>query len=133
MPVVLRCLLKTAEYGWRDRVNFFRGIFASMRLLWPQILAIDLPRQVPELRVPVYFVEGRHDWEAPSVLAERYLEALRAPRKELVWFERSAHLVNVEEADAFNAFFVERLLPETRGLRPGGQVPSTGPAGAPKN
>jgi pimeloyl-ACP methyl ester carboxylesterase len=63
--------------------------------------------------VPVYFLEGRHDHEAPSVLAERYHQALRAPSKTLVWFEDSAHFVNTEEADAFNRFFVDRLLPET--------------------
>jgi pimeloyl-ACP methyl ester carboxylesterase len=81
--------------------------------MWPQILSIDLIEQVPELKVPVYFLEGRHDYEAPSILAERYCDVLVAPRKTLVWFERSAHFLNVEEADAFNRFFLERLLPET--------------------
>ena len=113
MFVLLGCLLKATEYSWPDRINVFRGIFASMRLLWPRILSIDLMEQAPELKVPVYFLEGRHDYEAPSALAERYCRALRAPRKTLVWFESSAHFVNTEEADAFNRFFVDRLLPET--------------------
>jgi pimeloyl-ACP methyl ester carboxylesterase len=95
-----------------DRFNFFRGIFASMDLLWPQLMAVDLPRQVPELRVPVYFLEGRHDHEAPSSLAAQYLTSLVAPRKRLVWFEHSGHFVNTEEAGAFNRFFVDVLLPE---------------------
>jgi pimeloyl-ACP methyl ester carboxylesterase len=113
MLVLLGALLRAREYTWRDRVNVFRGVFAAMRLLWPQILSIDLFAQAPELEVPVYFLLGRHDHEAPAALAERYFEALRAPRKALVWFERSAHFVNTEEADAFHRFFVERLLPET--------------------
>jgi pimeloyl-ACP methyl ester carboxylesterase len=111
--ITLRCLLKATEYSWPDRINVFRGIFATMRLMWPQILSIDLMEQAPELKVPVYFLEGRHDQEAPSVLAEQYFQVLRAPRKTLVWFEKSAHLVNVEEAEAFNQFFIERLLPQT--------------------
>ena len=114
--IVLRCLLKATEYSWRDRVNYFRGIFASIRLMWGQILSIDLMKQAPELKVPVYFLEGRHDYEAPSVLAERYFQVLEAPRKTLVWFENSAHFVNTEEAGAFNRFFVDRLLPETQRL-----------------
>ena len=64
--IVLGCLLKATEYSWPDRINFFRGIFASMRLMWPQILSINLMEQAPELKVPVYFLEGRHDYEAPS-------------------------------------------------------------------
>ena len=110
MFVVLNALLRTREYGWVDRINFFRGIFASIDLLWPQIMSINLFEQAPELDVPVYFLEGRHDHEAPSVLVEQYHRALVAPRKRLIWFERSAHFVNTEEADAFNRFFVDELL-----------------------
>ena len=121
MFIVLDCLLRTREYGWLDRINFFRGIFASMDLLWPQVLTINLLEQAPELDVPVYFLEGRYDHEAPSVLAERYYRALVAPSKRLIWFERSAHFVNVEEAGAFNRFFVGELLAD------GGQARSSHP------
>lgn len=114
MPTLMRSLYAASEYGWLDRVNVFRGVFTGMRLLWPQILELDLRTRAPGLEIPVYFLLGRHDWEAPSVLAAQYFELLRAPRKDLVWFERSAHFVNTEEPDAFNSFFVDRLLPETR-------------------
>ena len=49
-------------------------------------------------------MEVRHDYEVPSVLSAKYFEALKAPRKQLVWFERSAHLPNTEEKDKFNEF-----------------------------
>jgi pimeloyl-ACP methyl ester carboxylesterase len=101
MGMVLRSLLISREYGLRDRVNVFRGIFGSMQLLWPQLLEVDLFEQVPELQVPVFFMEGRHDWEVPSVLSARYFEALRAPSKRLIWFESSAHLPSAEELDRF--------------------------------
>jgi pimeloyl-ACP methyl ester carboxylesterase len=110
---LLRGLIGSSEYSWPDRINVFRGIFANMRLMWPKILDVDLRVQAPELKIPVYFLEGRHDYEAPAVLAEQYLKALKAPSKTLIWFERSAHFVNTEEADSFNRFFVERLLRET--------------------
>lgn len=113
MSTLLRGLIGSSEYSWHGRINVFRGIFANMRLMWPKILDIDLMIQAPELEVPVYFLEGRHDYEAPAVLVERYLQMLKAPRKELIWFERSAHFVNTEEADCFNRFFIDRLLPET--------------------
>ena len=63
------------------------------------------------MEVPVWFCLGRHDYEVPAPLAARYLDALRAPRKELVWFEDSAHLPNTEERGTFNAFLVEQVLP----------------------
>lgn len=113
MSTLLRGLIGSSEYSWPGRINVFRGIFANMSLMWPKILDINLMTQAPELKVPVYFLLGRHDYEAPSVLAERYFEALKAPRKTLIWFERSAHFVNTEEPDSFNQFFIDRLLRET--------------------
>jgi len=114
MCTVLRGLLASSEYSWPDRINVFRGIFANIRLMWPKIASIDLRALVPELGVPVYFLEGRYDYEAPAIPAELCLQQLRAPRKELILFERSAHFVNTAEAVMFNRFFVDRLVQQTR-------------------
>jgi pimeloyl-ACP methyl ester carboxylesterase len=124
MPTFLRALLSTTEYGWPERLDVFRGVFHAMDTLWPQILSLDLERQVPALGVPVFLLEGRHDWEAPSVLAARWFEKLEAPRKELVWFERSAHFVNTEEPEAFHAVLIERVRPVATRVRPSGSVPA---------
>jgi len=45
------------------------------------------------------------------VLSARYFEALRAPRKQLVWFEDSSHMPNTEERDKFNRFMIDTVLP----------------------
>ena len=85
-----------------------------MRLLWPELFRVDLFESVPEIKVPVFLMEGRHDHECPSEIAERYFGALRAPAKELIWFDRSAHLPNAEERDRFNKIMVQEILPIAR-------------------
>jgi pimeloyl-ACP methyl ester carboxylesterase len=112
--VVLRNLVLSTEYTLLDRIAFFRGIFRSVRLLLPELLRTDLFVQAPRLEVPVYFCLGRHDQEVPAALSERYFQALSAPAKNLIWFERSAHMCNTEEPEAFNAFMVETVLPSLR-------------------
>ena len=104
-------LLFSREYTLADRVNVFRGILGSMRLLWPKLLGVDLFDSVPEMKVPVFLIEGRHDYECPSEIAERYFDALRAPAKELIWFNQSAHLPHAEERDLFTKVMVEKVLP----------------------
>ena len=48
--LVLSGLVISPEYTCTDRVNVLRGISASMRLLWPQLLEIDLFEMIPELQ-----------------------------------------------------------------------------------
>ncbi len=109
--VVCKSLVFSREYTLADRVNFFRGIFRSVALLHANLAATNLFAEVPGVQVPVFFCLGRHDYEVPSVLAARYFDALEAPRKQLIWFERSAHLPNNEERDKFNRFMIETVLP----------------------
>jgi pimeloyl-ACP methyl ester carboxylesterase len=109
--VVLKNLVFSREYTMVDRINFFRGIFQSVRALYPELSLTDLFVEVPEVRIPVYFCLGRHDYEVPSVLSAKYFEALHAPRKQLVWFERSSHMPNTEEKDKFNEFMINTVLP----------------------
>ena len=121
---VVNGLLFSREYNLTDRVNVVRGILGSMRLLWPELLQVDLFESAPEIKVPVFLIEGRHDHECPSEIAERYFNALKAPTKELIWFDRSAHLPNAEEPDLFNKIMVAKVLPiaarhSTQLLEPG--------------
>jgi pimeloyl-ACP methyl ester carboxylesterase len=108
---VLTNVLLSTEYTLRDRVNVFRGIFDSVEALVPELVRTDLFVEVPEVAVPVFFCLGRHDFEVPSTLSAQYFEALRAPRKVLVWFEHSAHMPNTEERDTFNDFMLRSVLP----------------------
>ncbi len=109
--VVFRNVLLGSEYGLADRINFFRGIFRSLDALLPELYRIDLFAQVPEVAVPVVFCLGRHDHEVPSELSARYFDALVAPRKQLVWFERSGHMPNTEEPEKFCDVMVREVLP----------------------
>ena len=43
----------------------FRGVLQSVRALYPELSRIDLFVQVPEVKIPVYFCLGRHDYEVP--------------------------------------------------------------------
>jgi pimeloyl-ACP methyl ester carboxylesterase len=109
-PVVLGSLLRSTEYTLADKINFFRGIFKTVGLVFPELMKINLMEQAPELKIPVYFVLGRHDHEAPSFIAEKYFNVLKAPRKELIWFENSAHMPNIEENKKFTDFLINRVL-----------------------
>jgi pimeloyl-ACP methyl ester carboxylesterase len=61
----------------------------------------------------VYFLIGRHDINAPTYLTEEYFKVLKAPQKEIIWFEHSGHNPWVDESEKFMEVIVNQILPET--------------------
>jgi pimeloyl-ACP methyl ester carboxylesterase len=102
--------IASPEYGLYDKVNYVRGLMATMDVVWPQLWSVDLREQAPRLEVPVYFLEGRHDVNAPPEFAEDYLQRLEAPHKELIWFEHSGHSPWVDEAGKVVDVMVNKVL-----------------------
>ncbi|HHU05312.1 MAG TPA: alpha/beta hydrolase [Clostridiales bacterium] len=93
--------LISSEYGLLDKINFFRGLVRTYNHVYQQLYSIDLRRDYTRLDVPVYFLLGRHDVNAPTVLAEEYFEVLDAPEKGIVWFENSGHSPWINEPEKF--------------------------------
>ena len=102
--------LAAPEYGLVDKVNYVRGLLSTMNNLWSKLWEIDLREQVTAVAVPVFFLEGRHDVNAPPELVEDYLQILDAPHKELIWFEHSGHSPWVEEPDKVVDVLVTKVL-----------------------
>lgn len=106
-----RVFLEGPEYSLVDLPPLFRGFRFSLDAMWAEVSAMDLNVLAPALEVPVFFLLGRRDHWVPARISAAYLEALRAPAKTLVDFERSGHEPFVDEPEAFNAAMFERVLP----------------------
>jgi pimeloyl-ACP methyl ester carboxylesterase len=95
-------LLSAPEYTPLDVVGALRGMRFVQQHSLPQLAGLDLRKQLPGLAVPIYMLEGRHDYAAPPALAEEYARRLHAPAgKHLIWFDRSAHMPHFEEPERF--------------------------------
>lgn len=94
-------MLRTDEYAWPDLLKIGPGTKISFNGLWSEIFNTNLFVQIPELKVPAYFFVGKHDYNTSSKLAAQYFQLLKAPKKELVWFENSGHNPMFEEPDKF--------------------------------
>jgi hypothetical protein len=67
----------------------------------PELVSLDLVRNLPRMDAPVVIVQGRHDQVAPPVAAARFVTTLTAPTKRLAWFDHSAHMPHYEEPGPF--------------------------------
>ena len=89
------------EYGLLDKINFLRGLLKTYEHVYPLLCGIDLRQDYAKIDVPVRFFLGRHDLNAPPILAEEYVRVLDAPEKNIVWFEHSGHSPWINESEKF--------------------------------
>lgn len=101
------------EYGWLDRVGFVLGGMFTFNKVFPQLQDFDFREDALDLKVPVYFMLGRHDISSNYWLAEDYFKKLQAPSKKLFMFEDSGYDMIWQETDKFHDIMVNKVLPET--------------------
>jgi len=103
--------LQSRDYTLSEKVNTWRAKAVSgVAMLWDEMLATDLSKQVTELAVPVYFFEGIYDYTCSYVLAKDYFEQLKAPIKGFYTFEQSAHSPMFEEPEKMQKILLEDVL-----------------------
>jgi pimeloyl-ACP methyl ester carboxylesterase len=107
--------LRFPQYTLREKWNLWRGrAFSRSFGLWErEVMRTDLVRQVPRLELPVYFLEGVHDYTCVTSLAQQYLEVLEAPVKRLYLFEHSAHSPLLEEPERVRQILQDDTLHHT--------------------
>jgi len=112
--IVLKLLFISPEYSIVDLIKFVIGALFSLRRMWKNVLQeINLFEQVKEVEVPVYFCAGKYDYNTPFELVEKYYNQIKAPTKNLFWFEKSAHSPNFEEKSKFEDIMINQILRET--------------------
>jgi pimeloyl-ACP methyl ester carboxylesterase len=90
--------LASRDYSFMEKVNMWRGKSQSgVYILWSTIMVTDLAKKVPELDIPVYFLEGIYDYTCSYSLAKDYFEVIKAPIKGFYTFDQSAHSPIFEE------------------------------------
>lgn len=104
---MLNALFVFKGYTVREKINWFLGADFSMVHLFPVILDDDLLVSSPEFEIPFYIIQGTYDYQVSQKLAEEYLIALIAPKKNFFMFTNSAHSPNMEEPEEFVTVFCD--------------------------
>jgi len=79
-----------------------------------EVFEMDFFKQFPSLQCPVYFFVGRKDYMTNATVSEKYYQKLKAPKKQLFWFEKSAHGIPDTEPELMQDIIITKILPETQ-------------------
>ncbi len=70
----------------------------SMERLHNDYIGFSALQAVPRMDIPVYFIQGKLDFNTPSSIAKKYFHSLVAPKgKHWVEFEEHGHMVMYED------------------------------------
>ncbi len=97
-------------YTFSDKLNLLKGLNNSAPLFL-DVMNRNLFKEIPELKVPYYVFEGKYDLQTVPEVAEAFVAALKAPKKEFCLFENAGHSVFDDEPEAFLAK-VDRIVAE---------------------
>ncbi len=97
-----------SDYLKKRENSRFSGDFTLME----SMSSTDFVKELPRVDIPVYFFAGRYDLVTPFQIVEEYYETLEAPYKEIIWFEKSAHIPSLEETEEFTKAVID-ILPKS--------------------
>ncbi|MEW2328268.1 alpha/beta hydrolase [Micromonospora chersina] len=95
--------LGVPEYSPLEKVHLF-GFLDGWDVLYPRLQDLDFRRDVRELRVPVWFVDGAHEVPGRLRLFDEWYAQLQAPRKDHLVIPGAGHRSLFERPEAFVAF-----------------------------
>ena len=104
--------LTNPEYNLLDVIRYIKGISATQGILLAEEKENDITTIVSSLDIPFYFVMGKYDYMTSTNSAKAYYDNVKAPIKDFIVFEKSAHYPQFEE----KIIFVEWLTQTWRSL-----------------
>ena len=97
----------------RQKPSFTKSYVETWSTTWlplyNEACTINFVEAVPEIKCPIYFLVGRKDYQTNFNLIENYFEKLKAEKKELFWFNDSAHGLNLTEAPKFQQVIISTV------------------------
>jgi pimeloyl-ACP methyl ester carboxylesterase len=96
-------------YSITDKLNALKGDSFSMKQLWHEAVAINLFKNIPKYKIPVYFFQGKHDHTTVSSIVKKYYDFIEAPKKQYFEFENSAHSPQLEEFKKYKSI-IEKII-----------------------
>ena len=102
MEKINEAVQKNKEYTEQEMTASMEGMAVVFNSLSDFLYKYNASKFVPEVEMPVYFVQGRHDLNTPTELARNYFDDLKADAgKTWIEFDESAHFPMYEEPNRF--------------------------------
>ena len=102
-------VLLSGEYSIKDLYGLVRGYKYVLTEMWDAVGGTNFPETCTEFSVPYFVFDGVLDQNTPASLVQGWFDSIKAPQKELIWFEQSGHNPMGDEPEKFKELLIDRL------------------------
>lgn len=100
LPVFISAF-KSPIFKLSDLFAFSKGLKANSKI--HEFLGdFDLAADSSDYKVPIYFILGEDDWQAPYIIAEKYFSKINAPHKKLFIIPNAGHRIMMDQTNLFS-------------------------------
>ncbi|MCZ8518311.1 MULTISPECIES: alpha/beta fold hydrolase [Paenibacillus] len=98
----------------------FRQIFKANAHLHRFLGSFDLRAESTAYQVPIYYISGENDWQAPYIIAQQYFDEIEAPHKEIFIIPGAGHMAMMDQPICSMRPYItfmswkKRVLPDKR-------------------
>lgn len=100
----------TFSEKFTDMINSPESYYPAAKILQPTAINMNLMRDIPELKVPVYILQGDNDHFTETSVAKAYFDSLIVPSKKWFLFENGTHGVQVEYPEKYRSIYINEIL-----------------------
>ncbi|GAB0167971.1 alpha/beta hydrolase [Lysinibacillus sp. CTST325] len=100
LPVFISAF-KSPIFKLSDLLAFSKGLKANSKV-HEFLEDFDLTTESSDYKVPIYYILGENDWQAPSIIAEEYFTKINAPHKKLFIIPNAGHRIMTDETNLFS-------------------------------
>ncbi|WP_298494682.1 alpha/beta hydrolase [uncultured Algibacter sp.] len=100
----------TFKEKFTDMINSPESYYPAAKILEPTAINMNLMRDIPELKVPVYILQGDNDHFTETPVAKAYFDSIIAPSKKWFLFENGTHGVQIEYPEKYRSIYINEIL-----------------------
>lgn len=104
--VTEKMLLESPTFGEEDLEILKNYLYVNSHLIG-NALTVYSTKADKKFSIPIYFVQGRNDYQTTSSCVEDYCNSLDVPDKKFYWVENTGHLLYLEEPELYNQILNE--------------------------
>ncbi|GAA3401120.1 alpha/beta fold hydrolase [Paenibacillus hodogayensis] len=98
---------KSPIFKLSDIWAFLNAFKANQNVLEQFLGGFDLNAESTDYKVPVYYILGGDDWQAPYIIAQTYFARIHAPTKRLFLIPNAGHRIMLDQTDLFYGALLE--------------------------